>query len=378
MLQHVYECLPGSKGLYRCFECRREERIGKYHTKGCKELHQSKDRSGGFAKVANSLRLARRLFSRQTSKNRPQSLQPHEVAQPHVDELAFETGYFPSELDTNWFGNPVELSGVGCLPELGVLDESMYISAEQIFQRGMLSELGSGNDTMPTPVSYIGPQCDPAELEAYSDPAFTARGQHRPRRQASTWRPPQQQLSNDGSKEHGHKPFGDRLLPLTTHGIYQEQHQPPNTVSPEMARWMTIDDPVSPMSPTTYDHQYPITPASSRAGSNTSRGSGTAASTFSTVSSILTPGNSMSSFDFSNASGKEYSSPVTPFLEEFGSGLMYSEPEELETFPAPGNGNDEPVCSEGLPWSVGANGFDFRNTVVSPAYCSSNNMAQQT
>lgn len=140
---------------------------------------------------------------------------------------------------------------------------------------------------------------------------------------------------------------------------------------------MTVDDIVSPMSPTACDHQYDSTPASLLAGSNPSKDSGSTTSTFSTVSSISTRDNSMSSFDLSHTSVKDYHSPTKPFLEEFGSDMMYSEPEELEPSSISGNGNYEPVSSESQPWYITPNSLAFGNNIVSLTHWPSNAMTQQ-
>jgi hypothetical protein len=126
MLKHVYECLN-------------EEKIGKFHNKGCKDLHQWKS---SFAKAANSI--AKRLFSYQALKRRPQARRPPDVLELEVHESIFQTACLSSELEANWYGNPVDMYGVETSAELEVFDDSMHFSADEIFQRGILSEVGNG------------------------------------------------------------------------------------------------------------------------------------------------------------------------------------------------------------------------------------------
>jgi hypothetical protein len=363
MLKHVYECLPLSKGLYRCFECRNEERIGKYHNNGCKVLHQSK---GSFAKVANSLRLAKRLFSRQALKCRPQAPQPLEVPDLGVHDSVLETTYFPAELETNWFDSPAELSEDGCLAELGIFDDSMYLSADQIFQRGTLSELDD-NGTITTSASYVRPQHDATELEASSDPAFTVSSDNPARRQESNWRRSPQHIDSKEYKWHGHTPSESHSLNLTTQDKFQARHQTPQSLfSPEPYRGTTADDLISPISPTDDNYRYPNTPALSPAVRSPGQDTSSDPWVSPTAPNTSTRDNSISSSDSSIPSLEEYRLSTTPFLGGLGQDMMYSEPEDMGTLPMTENDDENLTFSDPYPWYTSPDGFAFGdNTLIS-------------
>jgi hypothetical protein len=118
MLQHVYECPRLSKGMYRCSGCGQEERISRFHTNGCHDLHPGKDK---LFTVANSLRLAKKIFSPHGPKGRrvveSQPLRREIITQEHVElhEISgasdakvseLDTATSLTELDTAWRDNP--------------------------------------------------------------------------------------------------------------------------------------------------------------------------------------------------------------------------------------------------------------------------------
>jgi hypothetical protein len=360
MLKHVRECLPLSKGTYRCFDCHNEEKIGKYHTTDRHNVNQSKDR---FATVAKSLRRAKQLFSRRISKYQPQNNQFVDVVDTEAPALNSESSWPPHELETNWYGNPVELSGASFAVEL--FDDSIYLSGAQVFQRGMLTELGSGQDTL-----HVVPQYATAALEACDDPASSAQDQDRQRQQDSTLETASHYPNTDEGEWHGTRSFNNRVALPSTHEVYEGHHQTPQRiVSPEIYRWTAVDELVSPMSPNACQQPHCHTSNSWRTDSSPDVSSNSPASVpsiCSTESSISTRDNSMSSFDLSNPSLRDCHSPTTPFFEILGSDLIYSEPEELEAPPLSNKGNDEPVSSEPRPRYFAHNSFAFGNNTISP------------
>jgi hypothetical protein len=175
----------------------------------------------------------------------------------------------------------------------------MHFSADEIFQRGILSEVGNGCDNIPISVASVSQQYIVSELEAYANPALPAHGMDPSRRQESSWKPSRQQMGSEGSVWQGHTPCGNYPRNLTTHDIYRTCHQTPQSrfslERAEAGRGTTFDVLVSPVSPTDDNHRYPTTsplsPAVRISGQNTSSDS----SISPMASNISTRDNSLSS-----------------------------------------------------------------------------------
>jgi hypothetical protein len=149
MLRHVYQCPQLSKGLYRCFKCDKQERVGRYHTKDCHELHPAKDR---FATLANSLRLAKRFLSPRTLKARhAKAPSPRDVPHPGMAELPFDSTVSHHKLDTNRF-----------------YDTPHYFISEMSASTPP-AELDPMNDATEGPADFFPPPHTPAELSCGHD-----------------------------------------------------------------------------------------------------------------------------------------------------------------------------------------------------------------
>lgn len=157
MLQHVRTCSLLSKGVYRCFESGKVEKIGKCHTEGCQELK---------GRVATALNSVKRHFSGRGSKS-------HHTAGFHT---AFEGPISPQgtfEMDSTWESGPsaVELPnqesafGRGVrmdakplmygmdqnrigfeMPELSGVNNVAHWCNDHAFVQGSISELSAGSD----------------------------------------------------------------------------------------------------------------------------------------------------------------------------------------------------------------------------------------
>jgi hypothetical protein len=185
MLGHVKECPRLSKGLYRCFESGREERIGRCESPLCLELQQCKDR---IANSVNSLkrRLSPRGHGPRRQANIPlemQSLSPEMYSDydtPYpvgVAELSCEAAVPPPVYTPTYYGSgphaPAELSS-------GYYSESIMQSTAPF--KHSFAELDAGESSAEYSLSYLAQtQPEPVELGANGDLMYTTqhRGQYR-------------------------------------------------------------------------------------------------------------------------------------------------------------------------------------------------------
>ena len=170
MLGHVKECPRLSKGLYRCFESGREERIGRCESPRCLELQQCKDR------IVNSLK--RRLSPRGSGPRRQtsiplemQSLSPEMnlgydmPCSAGLAELSAETVIPPPAYTPKYHGSvqhtPAEL-GSGCY--------SQSAKRSNLPLEDKFAELEAGDKTSQYFPTYLAQtQSEPAELGADVD-----------------------------------------------------------------------------------------------------------------------------------------------------------------------------------------------------------------
>ena len=176
MLGHVKECPRLSKGLYRCFETGREERIGRCESSRCLELQQCKDR------IANSVNSLKRRLSPRGSGPRRQASIPLEMQSlsPEMNsgydilcsvglaELSGNTAVPPPAYTPTYYGSvqpPAELCS-------GYYSESVERST--IPSSGNYAELDAGDGSAQySPVSLAQSQSEPAELGADVDLTYT-------------------------------------------------------------------------------------------------------------------------------------------------------------------------------------------------------------
>lgn len=112
MLQHVYECPHLSKGTYKCPGCNKDERISKFQADGCLVQRCGKDK---LFTIANSLRLAKRIFSPHGPKGRRpteiQTIQHQSIPQsyPELPATSATSDVGLSELPVNRSTSIIEL-----------------------------------------------------------------------------------------------------------------------------------------------------------------------------------------------------------------------------------------------------------------------------
>jgi hypothetical protein len=330
-----------SKGTYRCFKCNNEERIGRYHTKICPE--QSKDR---FAKLANSVRIIKRFISRHALKQRAQRLQSFDVPHPGFAELHFDPFYPTAELDATYVDGRAEMSGIG-LSELEDFDDLRWMSSGLGMEQILASELSAGNDSLPTPGYYTVPQFAAAELDtsAHSFNTSDIPGL------AWTQISPHEHVPDNEYQWPMQEPTTSRSLQLNTSVEYQGQYKAHQVgAASETNHDITVNDGVSPMSPTIHDRTYMDTADSSRDECNSSADDLYPPGLSTGSSSSSTPNNSMSSFDLSNASTESYQPSSSAIFGGYESDLLCSEPEEVDLFPISEASTKAPAINDLFYW----------------------------
>ena len=165
MLEHIRECPRLSKGLYRCFESGKEERIGRCETLRCQELQQCKDR------IVNSLK--RRLSPRGCGPRRPAGIPLERLSlSPEMEtgmnkpfpvgvaELSCENALPPPAYAPMYFG-----SFQSTPAELGSGDYSESAVPPHFLMQYQFAELDSGEDCAGFSPDYLSNmQSEPAEL----------------------------------------------------------------------------------------------------------------------------------------------------------------------------------------------------------------------
>ena len=324
MFQHAHECLPVSKGTYRCFKCGNEERIGRYHTKICPE--QSKDR---FAKLANSVRIIKRFISRHSLKQRAQHLQPFDVPHPGLAELHFDSFYPTPELDATYVDDRAEMSGIG-LSELENVDDLRWMSSGLGIEHMLPSELSAGDDVLPIPGYHSVPQFAAAELDASAHSSNTSDTP------GLTWTriSPHEPTHDDEHQWLVQEPTPTLPLQLNTSVGYQELYKAQQVGAASETNYdTTIADGVSPMSPNIHDRTYMVNANPSRDDCKSSADDLYPLGLSTGSSSSSTSNNSMSSFGLSNASTESYQTSSSAIFGGYGSDVLCSEPEEVDSFP---------------------------------------------
>ncbi|KAH8598897.1 hypothetical protein B0O99DRAFT_683636 [Bisporella sp. PMI_857] len=169
MLLHVKSCPRLAKGLYRCPDNGKEERIGKCTTNGCHQLQHCKDR---IATAVNSLR--RRLSPRGSRPRRlaetgveKQTMSPEMSVVDQTRDQSYPVGiaelsndaYLPvPELDSNQIPSVVLWDASA---ELDNLENYTYLSANFVHTRGDPSELDSYQRN-----TYVAPTVAPPYYES--------------------------------------------------------------------------------------------------------------------------------------------------------------------------------------------------------------------
>lgn len=312
MLRHIYKCLALSSGLYRCFECCSEVKIGRYHTKGCHE--QSKDR---FAKLANSLRLVKRLLSRRRASKH--WTQPAE----------FWDDSYPEVLKTGWLDGLPEMASDCSFDNFRDFEETLCASVQQVDEQPPLSELSGGSESTTLRGSHVLPKGVTAELDTSTSTAYALR--YQPVSGISTWNSSQEQPDKDKSRWNAIASRVSRpQYPSACHTDQERIQTPSSLVTTVAYRQTSMDEFVSPISPDAREYSYsnvPIPPSSQNSGSTDEL---FLASEVYSTPSLSTPSTSISNYDSGNSSRDDYQQPPTAILEGFGANLMFLEPEEIE------------------------------------------------
>jgi hypothetical protein len=321
MLQHVYTCPRLTKnGLYECCDCKKKERVSKFHSNGCHNLHR-------FPTVANSLRLAKRLLSSHGPKNRQTvetavgrqaspkqgvELPTHEPHYSGTSELAVDSTIFSAELDTSWRDNPhdfiPELHSFEVPGKLPVYDK--YPTHWGFQSQDTCSELSAGHDS-----AYVS---DHQSCSGYTR-AELSTGEHSHQQNTKDSLSGTEDMSN-----LSHEFFLSSVPPSCHQHLPRQDFGCSNYPKPSYGD-TSFPEPQSPLASLISEYDYPKRVFISNSGSRTN----TNVSALSTGSIPSSKDTWISSFDSIDSRAEYCEESHTPFFEE-GSNLMFSEPELIE------------------------------------------------
>lgn len=344
MLDHVKECPRLSKGLYRCFESGKEERIGRCETHRCLDLQRCKDR------IAKSIKrhLSPRGSGPRRQDNLPleeQSLSPeadltfHEMWPASPAELPCLGAVRPPPYSPNYVSSvpntPAELGSGGYSAmqltaplryefaeldsEAGPSQSSRYL----IPSRPELAELGANDDGTYTAQHFEHNGYGAAELNADNGLAYTANHQE------STY-PQQPHYSSlnifNPQEMHSdwHQDISMSNSPLSmdhydSSHLTHEQFQPINSFTTNLNE-------TKPQIP---PYGYPVKSYLSSTGSGASTDDSWGSAGLSTISTLSSRDTSMSSLEPRVAKIENSKVPGNYFLDE-PTNRLFSEPDEME------------------------------------------------